>query len=182
MTEMSLPEETIFAQALEFESDADREAFLGRACGDKPTLRAAVEALLRADAQAGDLFDLPERSAAGLDLPGVERPGATIGPYELVREIGEGGMGVVWLAEQAHPVRRRVALKVIKPGMDSRRVIARFEVERQALALMDHPHIAKVFDAGATECGRPYFIMELVEGAPITEYCDGRKLPPRPKR
>jgi serine/threonine protein kinase len=179
MNQTSLTEETIFAQALEIESAAERAAFLDRACGDDPTLRAGVEALLRADARAGDLLDLPEWSAATLDRPGVERPGAAIGPYVLVKEIGEGGMGVVWLAEQVHPVRRMVALKIIKPGMDSRRVIARFEAERQALALMDHPHIAKVFDAGATDCGRPYFIMELVEGVPITAYCDDHELPPR---
>jgi hypothetical protein len=139
MTERSLPEETLFAQALEIESAAERAAFLDRACGDYRALRAEVESLLRADARAGDLLDLPERSAATLDRPGVERPGAAIGPYVLVQEIGEGGMGVVWLAEQAHPMRRKVALKIIKPGADSRRVIARFEAERQALALMDHP-------------------------------------------
>src|SRR5262249_14038523 len=143
MTERSLPEETLFAQALEIGSDAERAAFLDRACGDNRTLRAEVESLLRADARAGDLLDVPERSAV-LDWPGVERPGSAIGPYVLVREIGEGGMGVVWLAEQAHPVRRAVALKIIKPGMDSRRVIERFEAERQALAMMDHPHIARV--------------------------------------
>jgi serine/threonine protein kinase/tetratricopeptide (TPR) repeat protein len=179
MTERSLPEEAIFAQALELESDAERAAYLDRACDDNPTLRAAVESLLRADARSGDMLDLPERSVAALDLAGVERPGTVIGPYQLVREIGEGGMGVVWLAEQAHPVRRKVALKIIKPGTDSRRVIARFEAERQALALMDHPNIAKVFDAGATQCGRPYFIMELVEGVPITAYCDEHELAPR---
>jgi serine/threonine protein kinase len=180
MTERSLPEESIFAQARELESPAERAVYLDRACGDDRNLRAAVESLLRADdARACDLLDLPERSAATLDRPGVERPGVAIGPYVLVQELGEGGMGVVWLAQQAHPVRRRVALKIIKPGADSRRVIARFEAERQALALMDHPNIAKVFDAGATDCGRPYFSMELVEGAPITKYCDDRQLAPR---
>ena len=126
MTERSLPEETLFAQALELGSDAERAAFLDRACGANPTLRAEVESLLRADARAGDLLDVPERSATPLDLPGRERPGAAIGPYVLVRPIGEGGMGVVYLAEQEAPVRRRVALKVIKPGMDSDQVIARF--------------------------------------------------------
>ena len=102
-----------------------------------------------------------------------------IGPYRLVQEIGEGGMGAVWMAEQTHTVRRLVALKLVKPGMDSRRVIARFEAERQALALMDHPNIAKVLDAGTTECGRPYFVMELVEGVPITAYCENHGLAPR---
>jgi serine/threonine protein kinase len=180
MIERSLPEETIFAQARELESPAERAIYLDGACGDNRVLRAAVESLLRADdARAGDLLDLPERSAAALDRLRVERPGAAVGPYVLLQEIGEGGMGVVWLAEQAHPVRRRVALKIIKPGTDSRRVIARFQAERQALALMDHPNIAKVFDAGATDCGRPYFSMELVEGAPITAYCDDHRLAPR---
>src|SRR6185369_2477935 len=107
---------------------------------------------------------------------GVEEAGTTIGPYKLLEPIGEGGMGSVYMAEQAHPVRRRVALKVIKPGMDSKQVVARFEAERQALALMDHPNIAKVHDGGTTESGRPYFVMELVRGLPITEYCDGQQL------
>jgi serine/threonine protein kinase/tetratricopeptide (TPR) repeat protein len=179
MTESSLPEQTIFAQALEIESAAEREAFLDRACGCNPTLRAEVEALLRADARSGDLLDLPERAATSKSLPGIERQGAALGPYVLVRQLGEGGMGVIWLAEQTHPVRRKVAVKILKLGLDSRRVIARFEAERQALAVMDHPNIAKVFDAGATECGRPYFVMELVEGEPITAYCDDHALSPR---
>src|SRR5262249_3507085 len=102
--------------------------------------------------------------------------GMVIGPYELLGQIGEGGFGVVFMAEQSRPVRRKVALKVIKPGMDTRQVVARFEAERQALALMDHPNIAKVFDAGATEQGRPYFVMELVKGAPITQFCDANKV------
>ena len=101
-----------------------------------------------------------------------------LGPYRLLQVIGEGGMGVVFLAEQQHPVRRQVALKVIKPGMDTWKVIARFEAERQALAMMDHPHIARVLDAGATETGRPYFVMELVRGVPITTYCDAHRLTP----
>src|SRR5215213_5235145 len=107
----------------------------------------------------------------------AEHPGSVIGRYKLLERIGEGGFGVVFMAEQQHPVRRRVALKVIKPGMDTRQVIARFEAERQALALMDHENIAKVFDAGATETGRPYFVMELVRGIAITEYCDKNNLP-----
>jgi serine/threonine protein kinase/WD40 repeat protein len=176
MAELSLPEETIFARALELGSDADRAAFLDRACGDDRTLRDEVEALLRADARVGDLLDLPEGSAVARDPTGAERPCAALGPYRLLRVLGEGGMGAVWMAEQTHPVRRRVAMKIIKPGMGGRRVIARFEAERQALALMDHPNIARVLDAGTTEGGRPYFVMELVEGAPITEYCDDRGL------
>ena len=104
------------------------------------------------------------------DVAITERPGTLIGPYKLLQEIGEGGFGVVYMAEQVEPVRRKVALKIIKPGMDTKQVIARFEAERQALALMDHPNIAKVLDAGATESGRPYFVMELVKGVPVTEY------------
>ncbi|MHC4628709.1 MAG: serine/threonine protein kinase, partial [Planctomycetota bacterium] len=106
----------------------------------------------------------------------VEQPGGWIGRYKLLSVLGEGGMGIVYLAEQEHPIRRNVALKVIKPGMDSKRVIARFEAERQALALLDHPNIAHVHDAGTTEAGRPYFVMEHVKGLPITEYCDCHKL------
>src|SRR5262249_54483753 len=108
-----------------------------------------------------------------------EGPGTLVGPYKLMEQIGEGGFGLVFVAEQQRPVRRKVALKVIKPGMDSSQVIARFEAERQALALMDHPNIAKVLDAGATDSGRPYFVMELVRGIPITDYCDQNQLTPR---
>src|SRR5262249_2664303 len=110
---------------------------------------------------------------------GGDGPCGRVGPYKLLEEIGEGGFGVVFMAEQTHPVRRRVALKVIKPGMASRQVVARFEAERQALALMDHPNIARALDAGATEQGRPYFVMELVKGVPITGYCDQNQLSPR---
>ena len=120
--------------------------------------------------------DSPGVEAAPRDAPqpAAEGPGSRIGPYKLLQKIGEGGMGIVYMAERMTPFRRMVALKVIKPGMDSRQVVARFEAERQALALMDHPHIAKVLDAGATESGRPYFVMELVKGIPITRYCDER--------
>ena len=120
------------------------------------------------------LFD----SAATIDHP-LEQPGTQIGPYKLLEQIGEGGMGVVYVASQKEPLRRKVALKIIKPGMDTREVVARFEAERQALAMMDHPNIAKVFDAGATDAGRPYFAMELVKGTPITEYCDRERLSTR---
>src|SRR5262245_55232098 len=112
-----------------------------------------------------------------LAIPLTEKPGDRIGRYRLLQEIGRGGCGVVYMAEQKEPVRRRVALKVIKLGMDTRQVVARFEAERQALALMDHPNIAKVLDAGATDTGRPYFVMELVGGIKITDYCDQKKLP-----
>ena len=109
----------------------------------------------------------------------TERPGTVIGPYKLLQQIGEGGMGVVFMAEQTEPIQRTVALKIIKPGMDTRQVIARFEAERQAVAMMDHPNIAKVLDAGTTDSGRPYFVMELVKGVPITKYCDEKHLPLR---
>src|SRR5262245_47021824 len=122
----------------------------------------------------------PEVSgSATVDVAITERPGTVIGPYKLLQQIGEGGMGVVWMAEQTRPVKRKVALKVIKPGMDSRQVIARFEAERQALALMDHVNIARVLDGGATDNGLPYFVMELVHGIPITRYCDDNHLTPR---
>jgi WD40 repeat protein/serine/threonine protein kinase len=180
MAEPSLPEESIFAQALEIGSAADRAAFLDRACADNPALRAGVEALLRADAKSGDLLDLPEGPVATVEYRGSgEAPGTFIGPYKLLEQIGEGGFGVVFMAEQTQPVRRKVALKVLKPGMDTRQVVARFEAERQALALMDHPNIAKVHDAGATDSGRPFFVMELVKGVPITEFCDRSHLPVR---
>jgi serine/threonine protein kinase len=116
-------------------------------------------------------------ATAAESLP--EAPGTVIGPYKLLQQIGEGGMGTVFLAEQTQPVQRQVALKLIKAGMDSRQVIARFEAERQALAMMDHVNIARVLDAGATEAGRPYFVMELVHGVPITRYCDDHRLTPR---
>src|SRR5262249_10803700 len=127
--------------------------------------------LLKAHEEPNSLLD-DGRAIATLELTPLEKPGNSIGPYKLVEKIGEGGFGVVFLAEQEQPVRRKVALKIIKPGMDTRQVIARFEAERQALAMMDHPNIAKVHDAGTTENGRPYFVMELVQGVPITEYCD----------
>src|SRR5207248_4650080 len=120
-----------------------------------------------------------EAASVGAIEPAPETPGTVIGPYKLLQQIGEGGMGTVWMAEQTHPVQRKVALKLIKSGMDSRLVIARFEAERQALALMDHVNIARVLDAGTTASGRPYFVMELVHGVPITEYCDHNQLTPR---
>jgi serine/threonine protein kinase/Flp pilus assembly protein TadD len=176
MSELPLPEESIFAQALEIASASERAAFLDRACGDNQALRAEVEALLRASERSGDLLDLHENPAATTDPSSHEQPGTVIGPYKLLEQIGEGGMGSVWMAEQTEPSRRRVAVKVIKEGMDSKQVLARFEAERQALALMDHPNIARVLDAGRTQAGRPYFVMELVKGQPITQYCDEKRL------
>ncbi len=168
-------EKSIFQETIEIASADQRAAYLDRVCGDNLQLRAEVQALLDAHAESGDLLDSPDAvlAAAVKIAPLVtEKPGALIGRYKLLEEIGEGAMGVVYMAEQREPVRRKVALKIIKPGMDTREVIARFEAERQALAMMDHPNIAKVLDGGATESGRPYFVMELVQGMPITEYCD----------
>ena len=169
-------------------------AFLDRACGDDATLRLQVESLLKAQGELGDFLGSGtaghehERTAAFTPEPEptatrslilAEKPGSLIGPYKLLQKIGEGGMGTVFMAEQQRPVRRKVALKVIKPGMNTGQVIARFEAERQALAIMDHPNIARVLDVGATETGRPFFVMELVKGVPITEYCDRNHLTPK---
>src|SRR5690349_3642288 len=152
--------EEIFHQALA-RPPAERLAFLAAACaGNEPLLR-RVQALLHAhDNPGGFLAEQPPLPAPTIDDPIQESPGTRIGPYKLMEQIGEGGMGLVFVAEQQQPVRRRVALKVIKPGMDTRQVVARFEAERQALALMDHPNIAKVFDGGTTDSGQPYFVME----------------------
>ncbi len=141
-------------------------------------MRARVEGLIRAHEEAGTFLDGPLFDPRPMvNHPTmVEGPGTRIGPYTLLEAIGEGGMGTVFMAEQSKPMRRRVALKIIKPGMDTKQVVARFEAERQALALMDHPNIAKVFDGGTTDSGRPYFVMELVRGIPITEYCDREQL------
>ncbi len=141
-------------------------------------MQARVETLLESHDQAGDFLETPILGPHSLpdDTPVSEGPNSTIGRYKLLEKIGEGGMAVVYMAEQEQPIRRKVALKIIKLGMDTRQVIARFEAERQALALMDHPSIAKVLDAGATETGRPYFVMELVQGVSITEYCDKNSL------
>jgi WD40 repeat protein/serine/threonine protein kinase/tetratricopeptide (TPR) repeat protein len=152
----------------------NRTPFLDRECGSDSELRSRVEALLKAHDEPGSFLENPAAEVIGTaDMPMLtEKPGTEIGPYKLLQQIGEGGFGVVHMAEQQKPIRRRVALKIIKPGMDTREVIARFEAERQALALMDHPNIAHVLDAGATESGRPFFAMELVKGVTITEYCD----------
>ena len=154
-------------------------AYLQRSCGDDAALLERIQALLRAAETAADFLPETPKGCGGtvrLNLPLSEKPGDRIGRYKLLQQIGEGGCGVVYMAEQEDPVRRRVALKVIKLGMDTKNVIARFEAERQALALMDHPNIAKVLDAGATETGRPYFVMELVRGIKITDYCDQNNL------
>jgi serine/threonine protein kinase len=168
------PEKSIFLQAGEINSPAERAAFLDQACQGNVQLRAEVEAQLRAH-----VLGTCDPGPPTTDDLVSERPGTFIGPYKLLQEIGEGGMGTVFMAEQTQPVQRKVALKIIKPGMDSRQVLARFEAERQALALMDHPNIAKVLDVGKTAAGRPYFVMELVKGVPITKYCDEHQLTPR---
>jgi len=174
-------EAALFAAALE-RPPAERAAFLDGACHGDPALRARLEALLAAHEHPAALLDAPgdaPRPEPGLrftDEPAEDAVGQTIGRYKLLEKIGEGGCGVVYVAEQTAPVRRRVALKVIKLGMDTKAVVARFEAERQALAMMDHPNIAKVLDAGTTETGRPYFVMELVRGIKITDYCDQANL------
>src|SRR4029079_15148527 len=172
---MSAPlhtEKTIFLDAAEIASPTERAAFLERSCGDDRQLRAAVEALLLSHQKSQGVLDA---TAAPL----AEHKETIIGPYKLLQQIGEGGMGTVFMAEQTHPVQRKVALKVIKPGMDNRQVIARFEAERQALQLIDHRNIATVLDAGDTESARPFFVMELVKGLPIIEFCDRNRLTPR---
>jgi serine/threonine protein kinase len=152
------------------------------ASGDDQALRAAVEALLAAHERSENVLDAPPVPAGTPALTAAYRPitegiGTRIGPYKLLQQIGEGGFGVVYMAEQTEPVRRKVALKIIKLGMDTKEVIARFEAERQALAMMDHPNIARVLDAGATDSGRPYFVMELVKGVRITDFCDQNHMP-----
>jgi tetratricopeptide (TPR) repeat protein len=175
-----MDEASIFLEALKNPSPDERAAFLDRVCGGDDELRRSVELLLRAhDKVGGFLADSPAPVGVTADPPITECPGTVIGPYKLIEPIGEGGMGTVWMAQQTEPVKRLVAVKLIKAGMDSRQVIARFEAERQALALMDHPNIARVLDAGATTAGRPYFVMDLVKGAPITHYCDEHCLTPR---
>ena len=172
-------EETLFHLALE-QPVAERAAFLEKMCGDDHVLRQRVASLLHAAENPGDFLGQPPvKLQATVDETPPEGPGSRIGPYKLLQQIGEGGMGIVFMAEQQEPVRRMVAVKVIKPGMDTRQVIARFEAERQALALMDHPNIAKVLDAGTTASGRPYFVMELVKGVPLTKYCDEHRLSPK---
>src|SRR5688572_20614973 len=174
-------EEEIFDAARELAAH-ERAAYLAKRCGEDADLRQRIEGMLEADAAAGEFFkthDAPSSTAILSDAslsPSMEKAGDRIGRYKLLQQLGEGGCGVVYMAEQEEPVRRRVALKVIKLGMDTKQVIARFEAERQALALMDHSNIAKVFDAGTTETGRPYFVMELVRGIRITDYCDENNL------
>lgn len=177
----------IFVEALERNDPIDRAGYLDRACGDDLELRRQIEELIISYAEAGDFFKAEPhqvsdpaapREAGTATSEGLlkEGPGTMVGRFRLLEKIGEGGFGVVYMAEQKAPVRRRVALKIIKVGMDTKEVVGRFESERQALALMDHPNIAKIFDGGATDTGRPYFVMELVMGVTITQYCQEARL------
>ncbi len=167
----------IFSAAIELATPVERAAYINRACAGDEQLFKLVQDLVNAYFRAGNFLESP---AAVLidqsDRPIQEAPGTTIARYKLLEQIGEGGFAVVFMAEQESPVRRKVALKIVKAGMDTKQIVARFEAERQALAMMDHPSIAKVFDAGSTEAGRPYFVMELVKGIPITDYCDQHDL------
>src|SRR5207249_8544693 len=189
-------EEAVFEAAVQM-NGSERAAYLDQTCAGQPELRRRIDALLGALERAGGLLKEPVvgRQSGGQSArqsgdepaspktilqpaaPAEEGPGTLIGCYKLLEKIGEGGFGVVYMADQREPVKRRVALKIIKLGMDSRQIVARFEAERQALAMMEHANIAKVFDAGTTDSGRPYFVMELVRGIKITDYCDQNQLP-----
>jgi serine/threonine protein kinase/WD40 repeat protein len=185
MSDVSRVEE-VFLAAVEKLDPVQRAMYLDAACSGDEDLRRRVETLLAAQPQVGQFLESPvnlEPTGVYLDreskLESTASIGDRVGPYKLLERIGEGGMGEVWVADQQEPIKRRVALKLIKPGMDSRSVLGRFEAERQALAVMDHPNISKVLDAGTTKDGRPYFVMELVKGTPITEFADARKLTPK---
>ena len=174
-------QEVLFQEALQRAKGAEREGFLDGACMGNPPLRALLEALLQAQESPEPVLQPPTAPLGNgtVLVPPGEEPGTLIGRYKLLEKIGEGGYGLVYVAEQREPVKRRVALKIIKLGMDTKEVVARFEAERQALAMMDHPNIASVFDGGATDTGRPYFVMELMKGVPITGYCDANQLSTR---
>ena len=188
MATTRLDEAAIFNVARRIDDLEARRVYVEQMCGSDRELQARVEALLRVMDDKRSFLEQPAGELAAPAGAAVhqaetiaapsphEGPGTRIGPYKLLQRIDEGGMGSVWMAEQREPVRRMVALKVIKAGMDSGQVVARFEAERQALALMDHPNIARVFDGGTTDTGRPFFVMELVKGTPITRYCDEHRL------
>jgi serine/threonine protein kinase/tetratricopeptide (TPR) repeat protein len=180
MTNQPIDEKEVFNRARRVAAPEGRMAYLQEVCGHDSAAMHRILELLRVHEQPGGILESSPSAGKGtIDEPRAERPGTVIGPYKLLEQIGEGGFGIVFMAEQTQPVRRKVALKVLKPGMDTRQVIARFEAERQALAIMDHPNIAKVYDGGVTQSGRPYFVMDLVKGVPITEYCDQNHLTPR---
>jgi eukaryotic-like serine/threonine-protein kinase len=183
MSEIHHRIEAVFNEAVSLDTAEERALFLNRACAGEPQLREEVQELLRADARAGGFLSAKddEHSCASPPWEAVsfgELPLPVIHQYTVLRKLGEGGFGIVYLAQQEAPVRRRVALKLIKPGMDSEQVVARFQTERQALAMMEHPHIAKVLDAGATASGRLYFVMEFVQGVAITRYCEEQQVSP----
>jgi serine/threonine protein kinase len=169
-------EATIFNAARHIQMPDARQAYIEHACVGDPRLQARIESLLRVYDRQGNFLESPADEIAAAVQGSGEGPGTQIGPYKLIEKIGEGGFGVVFMAEQYHPVRRKAAVKILKPGMDSKQVVARFEAERQALALMDHPNIAHVLDGGASASGRPYFVMDLVKGIPINKYCDEHHL------
>src|SRR5262245_45934854 len=162
MTPLFLPDEEIFQTARRIDAAEARRDYLDRACGNDTTLRKQVDALLAAYESSDSFLEAPSPEVPSGHQTLTAGPGTLIGPHMLLQQTGEGGMGLAFMAEQAKPIQRTIALKIIKPGMDTRQVIARFEAERQALALMDHPNIARVLDAGTTDTGRPYFVMDLV--------------------
>lgn len=175
-----MSEQEIYIEAINRRDPAERHRFLDEACAGNEILRGRIERLIRQSDQLGSFLEhSPQPLEADDTSVAAEKCSSPIGPYKLIEQIGEGGMGTVWMAQQTEPVKRLVALKLIKVGMDSAQVIARFEAERQALALMDHTNIARVLDAGTTSAGRPYFVMDLVKGQPITRYCDEHHLTPR---
>src|SRR5262245_54970652 len=167
MSDPKADAKTIFLAALECDGAEALTRFLGQACGADAALRRRVEELLQANRDAGGFLGGTEHQEWTGDQPAAEISGTVLGPYKLMERIGEGGMGEVWRAQPTEPVKRLVGVKLIKPGMDSKQVVARFEAERQALALMDHPNIARVLDGGTTGTGRPYFVMDLVKGVEI---------------
>ena len=179
MAERRIEDQEIFEVARKIHSRETRQAYLRQVCGEDVACEERIQALLCAYEESNSFLESPPAelgAAPTLGQPITEKPGTVIDRYKLLEQVGEGGFGVVFMAEQEKPVRRKVALKIIKPGMDTKEVIARFEAERQTLALMDHPNIAKVLDGGATDSGRPYFVMELVHGIPMVEYCDQNNL------
>ena len=183
MPSKSKRSQDVFLKAVEIPDDGVRKAYIDAECRDDDALRSDVLSLLQHAGRLGGFLEAKHAPVTDwLETEEIARtigPTNKIGPYRLREQLGEGGMGVVYVAEQNEPVKRKVALKIIRPGMASSDVVARFEAERQALALMDHPHIARVYDAGATESGLPFFVMELVRGVPITNFCDERQLTTR---
>jgi len=183
MTNRQIDEEAIFHIARDLTDTAKRSEYLQQVCGGDQELRQRIQGLLDAHEKEQTFLksnvafkSTVTQAPAKVESGSIAKPGEEIGRFKLLQQIGEGGFGVVFMAEQHKPIRRKVALKVIKPGMDTKGVVARFEAERQALAMMDHPNIAKVLDGGTTDSGRPYFVMELVRGVPITDYCDNKQL------